>query len=69
VHLFTTVIQRLDYNVSRYFVCIKCTARPKFLAGLHHKPSSVRTRLIVVVVSNNLLVTLVTQKIVVDGPL
>jgi len=46
-HLFTTVIQRLNYNVSRYFVCIKCTARHKFLAGLDHKPSSVRTRLIV----------------------
>jgi len=29
-----TLIQRLDYNVSRYFVCIKCTARHKFLAGL-----------------------------------
>ena len=47
VHLFTTVIQRLDYNISRYFVCIKCTACHKFLAGLDHKPSSVRTRLIV----------------------
>ena len=38
---------RLLFNVSRYFVCIKCTARHKFLAGLDHKPSSVRTRLIV----------------------
>ena len=38
-HFFTTVIQRLDDFVSRYFVCAKCSARRKYLAGLDHKPS------------------------------
>ena len=46
-HFYTTVTQRSDDFVSRYFVSAKCWARRKFLAGLDHKPSSVRTRLIV----------------------